>query len=61
MTADMVDDTDPNLPEATLGSDDMDWIGGTYTDVMPTNIPEPTALVLLALGVAGVALRRRVA
>lgn len=33
-----------------------EWIGGTYTAVMP----EPTVLALLALGIAGVALRRRV-
>ena len=61
VTADMVDDSGVNPPEATFGTlpgaDPMEWTGGTYTAVMP----EPIALALLALGVAGVALRRRVA
>ena len=39
--------------------------GGTWTylsgGTVDPNVPEPTALALLALGVAGVALRRRVA
>ena len=35
--------------------------GMTYAEAKATAIPEPTALALLALGVAGVALRRKVA
>ena len=37
------------------------YIGYGTAEIDTTNIPEPTALALLALGVAGVALRRRVA
>ena len=53
-----------------LGINERDWIlvtdvTGTYTvpgeEEIPEGIPEPTALALLALGVAGVALRRKVA
>ncbi len=35
---------------------DMGWLGGTWTQAL---VPEPTVLALLAMGVAGVALRRK--
>ncbi len=48
----------PRPGEDPLPIDYIDpvWIGGTFRDAAP----EPTALALLALGVAGAALRRRV-
>lgn len=64
VTETMVDGSNPDGYFPTFGPDasnELEWVDGTYKDVLPTNIPEPTALALLALGVAGVALRRRVA
>ena len=66
LTAAFAENTAWSLDEAatydgTLTTDEITQLINGSTAVLPTNIPEPTALALLALGVAGIALRRRVA
>jgi hypothetical protein len=45
-----------DTPTAEDYFDMTGWLGGTWTNAL---VPEPTVLALLALGVAGVALRRK--
>ena len=50
----------PETGDGILSAEQLANLGLTQADI-PGSVPEPTALALLALGVAGVALRRRVA
>ena len=56
-TTDTSDITTENLSESLYNVSGVGIVNGAYR---ATLLPEPTALALLALGVAGVALRRRV-
>lgn len=52
----------PDATEDTAGVGVDVWVDSVYRDnAQLAALPEPTALALLALGVAGLALRRRVA
>lgn len=56
ITQTIVNPESSKLPEVAEFVD-IGWMGGTWTSAV---VPEPTALALLALGVAGLALRRKI-